>query len=375
AEGAAGRNSGFMIDLPHDLASDNYAGALAEDQAQIADNRDAIDFALETAAAFDMPEEAIRKTGKINVAASPRGAAHNDAFARHLDALGEPYERLDASAMRAITGSCFFTEGLRTPGAAIVQPALFARGAARGLSSNSVSIHERSAVLSLTRCEDVWAAETQRGSVRAPRVILAVNGLVERFGRFKGRLAHVLTYASMTRALNGKEVARLGGAREWAATPADPLGTTVRRISGIGGDRLVIRNRFHYAPSMAAPDGWEADVARTHDASFIARFPMLAHVPMQFRWGGRLCLSLNDAPAFGEIEEGLFAACCHNGLGLARGTFSGVAAADLAAGIDSRFARRQSGRAGPRRLPPAPIATLGARVKIAYGERRAGVEL
>ena len=26
AEGAAGRNSGFMIDLPHDLASDDYAG-------------------------------------------------------------------------------------------------------------------------------------------------------------------------------------------------------------------------------------------------------------------------------------------------------------------------------------------------------------
>ena len=27
AEGSAGRNSGFMIDLPHDLASDDYAGA------------------------------------------------------------------------------------------------------------------------------------------------------------------------------------------------------------------------------------------------------------------------------------------------------------------------------------------------------------
>ncbi|MEL6889887.1 MAG: FAD-dependent oxidoreductase, partial [Pseudomonadota bacterium] len=27
ADGAAGRNSGFMIDLPHDLASEDYAGA------------------------------------------------------------------------------------------------------------------------------------------------------------------------------------------------------------------------------------------------------------------------------------------------------------------------------------------------------------
>ena len=40
--GPAGRNSGFMIDLPHDLASDNYAGALDRDRAQIRANRAAI---------------------------------------------------------------------------------------------------------------------------------------------------------------------------------------------------------------------------------------------------------------------------------------------------------------------------------------------
>ena len=31
AEGPAGRNSGFMIDLPHDLASDDYGGQAARD--------------------------------------------------------------------------------------------------------------------------------------------------------------------------------------------------------------------------------------------------------------------------------------------------------------------------------------------------------
>ena len=41
AEGASGRNSGFMIDLPHDLASDNYAGS-GDDRALIDLNRKAI---------------------------------------------------------------------------------------------------------------------------------------------------------------------------------------------------------------------------------------------------------------------------------------------------------------------------------------------
>ncbi|MEO0711382.1 MAG: FAD-dependent oxidoreductase, partial [Pseudomonadota bacterium] len=38
-DGPAGRNSGFMIDLPHDLTSDDYGGALDADLAQTRDNR------------------------------------------------------------------------------------------------------------------------------------------------------------------------------------------------------------------------------------------------------------------------------------------------------------------------------------------------
>jgi glycine/D-amino acid oxidase-like deaminating enzyme len=42
AEGPAGRNSGFMIDLPHDLASDDYGGQAARDHQSIRHNRAAI---------------------------------------------------------------------------------------------------------------------------------------------------------------------------------------------------------------------------------------------------------------------------------------------------------------------------------------------
>jgi 2-polyprenyl-6-methoxyphenol hydroxylase-like FAD-dependent oxidoreductase len=38
-DGPAGRNSGFMIDLPHDLTSADYGGALEADVAQTQDNR------------------------------------------------------------------------------------------------------------------------------------------------------------------------------------------------------------------------------------------------------------------------------------------------------------------------------------------------
>ena len=43
-EGASGRNSGFMIDHPHALTSDDFAGH-GNDKAMIALNRQAIAFA------------------------------------------------------------------------------------------------------------------------------------------------------------------------------------------------------------------------------------------------------------------------------------------------------------------------------------------
>ena len=48
--GPRGRNSGFMIDLPHDLQSEDYAGSLEADRKQTWANRLAIDFAAQMAA-------------------------------------------------------------------------------------------------------------------------------------------------------------------------------------------------------------------------------------------------------------------------------------------------------------------------------------
>ena len=374
-EGPAGRNSGFMIDLPHDLASDNYGGALVRDRAQTAANRAAIEFAIEAGAEYGLGDEAIIRSGKLNAAATAKGLKHNTDYGGHLTKLGEAHEFYDAQTMQEITGTTYYQGGLFTPHAAIIQPAMFVRGVAKGLQSNRVSIFEKSPVTSLMRKGKSWIATTPSGSVEAPRVILAVNGHAESFGFYQRRLMHVFTYASMTRAFTTDEVARLGGAPIWGATPADPMGTTVRRISGTGGDRIVIRNRFTYDPSMEVSDRRIARVGRDHDKAFSARFPMLKGVGIEFRWGGRLCLSRNDAPAFGEADEGLFSAVCQNGLGIAKGTLSGMAAAELASGAGGEAANFMNAEASPIKLPPEPLSYLGANAFMRWGEMKAGREL
>jgi glycine/D-amino acid oxidase-like deaminating enzyme len=373
-DGPAGRNSGFMVDLPHDLTSENYGGKLDADLAQTQDNRQGITFAAHMAKDFGLSTEAFAQSGKINGAASIKGHQHNLDFAAHLKSMGEPHDMLDAAQMRNMTGADYYQSGLFTPGAALIQPAMFVRGVAEGLASDHVSIFENSPVTSLKRAGD-WIATTPNGQVTAPKTILAVNGHLESFGHMAGRLMHVFTYASMTRNLTPQECAALGGDPNWGLTPADPLGTTVRRISGTGGDRIVIRNRFTYDPTMEVSDARITSVGRDHNKAFAVRFPMLGKVEMEYRWGGRLCLSLNNVQAIGQLDEALWSACCQNGLGTAKGTLAGMLAAEQATGHTSPALERTTKSDPPKRLPPKPIAKIGATIRLKWGEAKAGREL
>lgn len=378
AEGPAGRNSGFMIDLPHALASGSYGGEDARDRSGIRLNRAAIAFAADAAREYAFADESFAPRGKINAAAEQQGNRHNMAYARHLDALGEPYRLLDARQMQEICGSDYYQGGLETPGTAIIQPALFVRSFADALAARpNCRLFENSAVCELGRAGgERWRLRTAEGSVGAARVILAVNGLIETFGLYRRRLMHINLYASMTRALADDEIERLGGVEKWGFTPSDPIGSTLRRIDGSGGTRLVIRNRCTYEPSLCLPHDRLREVRRDHARTFAARFPMLDGVEMEYCWSGRLCLSRNDAWAFGELEPGLYSACCQNGLGTTRGTVAGIAVAELASASDEPslvpdFPRDRQ----PSRLFAEPFMTLGARGVIRLREWRAGREL
>ena len=64
AEGGAGRNSGFMIDLPHELTSSDYAGAgPSRDRELTRLNRHAIDFAAAAVADYAPWQETAQKYG------------------------------------------------------------------------------------------------------------------------------------------------------------------------------------------------------------------------------------------------------------------------------------------------------------------------
>jgi glycine/D-amino acid oxidase-like deaminating enzyme len=375
AKGPAGRNSGFMIDVPHSLSTGEYSVAGETATAlEIAQSRFAIQFAAEAAAEYGMSAETFDPSGKINAAATERGLKLNVNYAASLKAIGERYELFDAAQMREITGSRYYQGGLYTPGAVLIQPAQYIKDFTDGLSGK-ITLYERSPIVELKRSGSDWIARSHQGQVTAPKVILAVNGHIEDFGHFKDRLLHVFTYASMTAGYDHCGFDReVTGQSRWALLPADPMGATVRKITTDGESRIVIRTKFTYDPSIQVTPGRVAAVAREQRASLNARYPELSNTPFQFSWAGRLCLSRNSAAAFGEVEENLYSACCENGLGTVKSTLAGMMAAELATGTSSVFLDRYSQAPGPSKLPPKILTKLGVSSVIGWQAFRAGRE-
>lgn len=374
AEGASGRNSGFMIDLPHELTSDDYAGH-GDDRGMIALNRQAIAFARGAVQDYGIKADYFDPVGKVNGAASETADALNRSYADHLTSLGEPNERLDAQGMFQLTGSRHYVSGLYTPGTVMLQPAGFVRGFGEGLRASGVGIWENTPVTAFARNGQGWTLTTPHGTVSAAKVILANNGHLESFGFAQNRLMHVFLYASMTVDLPAETLKTLGGQPRWGVTPSDPMGTTMRRIdTALGGNRIITRTCASFLPGMEASDAALRRTAAVHARKFADRFPALAGVRQEYTWAGHLCLTRNAVSIARELEPGLTAATVCNGLGTARSTLTGIAAADLAMGLETDVTRHFAAEAPPTKLPPKPFSTLGANLFLRFKEWRAGAE-
>lgn len=376
SESNAGRNSGFMIDIPHHLDSSDYAGQIELDQQKTRLNRGAIDFCESVVKTFGLPAECFSRSGKINAAATKKGHQHNVDFSAHLSNMGEDFTLLDKADMQAITGVDYYYGGLRAPGTALIQPALLVRSWADALvEQRHVQLYEKTPIQTLEKSANHWRAKTAKGTITAKQVILAVNGLIERFGYYQRRVMHIYTYATMTSALTEAQSKALGGQPEWGLTPSNPMGTTVRKIQTNVGQRIAMRNRYVYHPTANVNVRKFQRRLAEQRRLFDQRFPMLADVKLEHQWAGRLCLDLNDVGIVGEIEPGLYSACCQNGLGTTKGIVAGIIASEQALVAGDTLLPDYQSEPKPKKLYPEPLMDIGANAFLRFKGYQAGREV
>ena len=351
--GASGRNSGFMVDLPSTVAKAN----LGNSRGAMGLYRTAIAHLDGIVQSHDIDCQWSRR-GQYQAAVSAGGEAALEAFTKRMDGLGEPYTVLGSDETRRALGTAYYRASVHTPGTVLVQPAALARGLAETLPGN-VDLYENSPVTRIDYGGTIQAL-TPSGSVTAPKVILAVNGFAPAFGFYRHQLFTLSMFASLTRPLTSAEHHALGSEDAWGILPANVRSGASIRLTP---DRRIMYRQY---AAYGMSSGQHERALRHQEPLFRARFPMLPEVSFEHTWRGHVCLSKNYAPGFGRSAANVFSAVCHCGVGLTRGTISGMLAADMAAGQDNPLIADMEELGRPSYLPPRPFLDLGARASLAW---------
>lgn len=359
--GASGRNSGFVIDLPHKMALEHPDPA--HKQRLLGLNRAAID-QLQRLVTQNQINCQWSHAGKYQGAVGPRGLAYLEHFERLMTELGEPFQSVERNELAKVIGTHHYSRAVFTPGCYLMQPAALVRGLADSLPKN-VELLEQSPIQGLQRdSKGQWLLQGADGQIRTPSLLLGASIFTQEFGYLRSRLLPVMTFASWTRPLTQAEMDAIGIQADWGLTPADHAGTTVRMTQD---RRLIIRNTYKHVPryGKSVSDSMRQEIRAGHRKALLARYPQLVDVPFTHTWGGAYAISRNFTNFFGELETGVYATACDNGVGAAWGTISGTLLADMAVGADSRQLQDIKAVTGlPSRNPPEPLLGLGVRTRI-----------
>ena len=147
--GASGRNSGFIIDLPHkfDLESDDKSWL----HAVMTLNAQALSNLKSTVQAHNIDCE-WSQAGKLQAAITSRGESKMQIFISALDRLNQPYTLLNRHELTRVIGTTYYSAAVHTPGCVLMNPVKLVRGLAASLPKN-VTIFDNAPVVRFVKME------------------------------------------------------------------------------------------------------------------------------------------------------------------------------------------------------------------------------
>ncbi|MFG0268676.1 NAD(P)/FAD-dependent oxidoreductase [Pseudomonas sp. zjy_14] len=367
-QGTSGRNAGFIIDLPHNL--DAGEPDVEHDRQLHKLNTFSIERLRGFKDTFNIDCN-WQNAGKYMAAHETSNLGGLDSFVNTLKSSNFEYQDLDAQELKRRLGTNYYQRAIYTPGNILMNPSSLVRGVAAALPK-TVHLFEESPIIS---CEygHPHILTAVGGTIRAKLLIQTTNSYTEEFGLLSNRLAPVFTYASLTEPLTDSDYeAHFKDVQPWGLTSAHPAGTTVRLTPD---RRIFIRNVLDFEPSLSSSNEGLHAAWTQHRKSFEQRFPALRKTNFEFTWGGMLCMTMNHQSVFKKAEDNLFVVGGCNGVGVAKGTYLGYYMADYISGIRSTNLDFILGSSNPSWVPPDPIRTLGARMRLRYESRNAGGDI
>ncbi len=111
--GASGHNSGFMIDLPHDIGAHDYIGDPKTARMNLKLNQSAQQLIQKLVKEYHIDCQ-IDPAGKYQAAVEPRGLAVLDAYRKGLESLGQDCQVIEQKYIPEHLGTHFYKKALYT---------------------------------------------------------------------------------------------------------------------------------------------------------------------------------------------------------------------------------------------------------------------
>ena len=266
-------------------------------------------------------------------------------------------EVLDQDGIRKLIASPLYLGGIRFgQEGGLVDPARLAWGLLRVALELGVRVHERTQVARLVDRGTSVEVTTDRGTVRAQRILHATSAYPGVIPAIRHYVAPVYDYVLMTEPLSEAQHAEIGWQTRFGLADGGNQFIYARMTS----DHRILYGGWD---AVYQPNGRVSPVYDVRDAShrflaerFFRTFPQLEGLRFSHRWGGAIDTCSRFAVFFDTLMGGKVAyAAGYTGLGVGASRFGAATALDLVDGIDSEATRLSLTRKRPLPFPPEPL--------------------
>ncbi len=306
--GASGRNGGQVIPGlkrdPDELVA-AFGCEVGERLAAFSGHAPSVVF--DNIARYRIDCAPVRK-GWIQPAHTPRSMALLEKRAEQWQRRGAEVSLLDSSRTAELIGTEAYCGGWIDHRAGGIQPLSYARGLARAAIESGAHIFTRSPATSLSRAASSWRVGTPRGEVIADQVLLCTNAYSGTLGAdLRRTIIAPNSFQIATRPLDERVRSTILSQGHVASDARRLL--LYYRLDAEG--RLLVGGRGTFRD----PNG-PASFGHLRRALALL-FPQAADAAIDYCWGGRVAITLDDLPHVHRLDQGLVAVLGCNGRGVA----------------------------------------------------------
>ncbi|MCK2182559.1 NAD(P)/FAD-dependent oxidoreductase [Halomonas getboli] len=326
--GASGRSGGQILPgLGTDITTVQQALGLPRAREVWEMSREAVRLTAELVERHAIPCELA--WGYLHAAVKPRHVKELEAFREQMsrDYDYDALEWLEGDALREHVVTEAYPAALYDREGGHLHPLNYTLGLARAAQRAGVSLHPRSAALEVQRGRPATVV-TEQGRVTADFVVLATNayqaGLIP---ELSGRIMRAANYMIATAPMSEDQAAQV--------LPKNDALSDANFV--LDYYRLSADRRLIYGGEVSYDGREPPRLKERMDAKIARLFPVLKGVPIEYRWGGDVAITLNRAPDFGRLGDNLYYAQGYSGHGMALAGLAGKLMAEAISGQSERF--------------------------------------